>query len=560
VDIVDAITIDREGGGYRWRVTAREAVSDLRGWYRLGGKTGYVDMEQLSSLDGLTWYATLASEDWSLRGLEAHLRYTSPLGIDLDHGSEAVPIRVPAAGSLQVPLAVPYSYRMVSAPMLVTGRENTYRFMADLFGLPSSTNWIMGRWDPSLPGYREVSAGTPAGFAPGAAYWIAFSRTVTWLLPGGANYPDAGSSVFEIPLRPGWNMVGNPAAYKIDMDQTALRIVDAQGHAIPYSIAVGTDPPMVSPPYVYDPEAAPEGTHPYLLDPGWLDEWEGCWIHNGTTGTLTLALPAVEHEQDLARDGARVYQENGPVWSLSACAKAGSESAGVILGAVDPGGVGLGSYDRPMPPSVPGATLRIGLRADSPSGEESRTNRLLIQQVRSSQAPSSEWRLELSSPDKPVELRWSEEPAGEPAPALTLVDSMDAKRWDMRAVRSLALPAGTYAFAVLRGGGDQPANETMNFTFSASPNPLRSETELRLKVPSRGDLDIDVVDASGVKVWKHRAKQVLAGEHVVIWNATDQSGVRVPAGVYFAFMRLEPSDPAGHQAPRTAALKLSVLP
>ncbi len=68
----------------------------------------------------------------------------------------------------------------------------------------------------------------------------------------------------------------------------------------------------------------------------------------------------------------------------------------------------------------------------------------------------------------------------------------------------------------------------------ARPNPLGAGTALRFELPRAQRVSLHVFDLSGRRVASLTDGPREAGRHEVRWNATDASGARVSAGLYFA--------------------------
>lgn len=88
--------------------------------------------------------------------------------------------------------------------------------------------------------------------------------------------------------------------------------------------------------------------------------------------------------------------------------------------------------------------------------------------------------------------------------------------------------------------------------LAAAPNPMIRDTELRFALDTEATVGAAIVDVSGrrMRVLLEGARMP-AGAHRVVWDGRDQSGRRVPAGVYLALLT------AGD---RTRAARLVVVP
>ncbi len=79
--------------------------------------------------------------------------------------------------------------------------------------------------------------------------------------------------------------------------------------------------------------------------------------------------------------------------------------------------------------------------------------------------------------------------------------------------------------------------------MAATPNPARASTTFRFTLPSAGDVELEIVDVRGGRVWYERRAALAAGEHALAWDGKAADGRDAPAGVYFA--RVHTGD-AGH--------------
>jgi len=69
------------------------------------------------------------------------------------------------------------------------------------------------------------------------------------------------------------------------------------------------------------------------------------------------------------------------------------------------------------------------------------------------------------------------------------------------------------------------------------PNPFNPYTTIHFDLPSRGEIELAVYDATGARVSTIASGAYDAGPHDVRWNGTDAFGVRVASGVYFYRLR-----------------------
>lgn len=74
-------------------------------------------------------------------------------------------------------------------------------------------------------------------------------------------------------------------------------------------------------------------------------------------------------------------------------------------------------------------------------------------------------------------------------------------------------------------------------TLSSTPNPFRGETSVRFALPVAGVARVEVRDVAGRAVRSLFSGQLAAGPQAVVWDGADDTGKRMPSGVYFIQLR-----------------------
>lgn len=64
------------------------------------------------------------------------------------------------------------------------------------------------------------------------------------------------------------------------------------------------------------------------------------------------------------------------------------------------------------------------------------------------------------------------------------------------------------------------------------PNPFRSETKITFALTKKSHVSIEVFDLNGAKVVNLMNNTLNKGDHSVVWNGCDRSGIRLPEGSY----------------------------
>jgi hypothetical protein len=82
--------------------------------------------------------------------------------------------------------------------------------------------------------------------------------------------------------------------------------------------------------------------------------------------------------------------------------------------------------------------------------------------------------------------------------------------------------------------GTDPSRITKLAFYPARPNPVRGETMFAYDLPDPASVSLEVFDLGGRRVATLASGEQSAGRHQVAWKAHDESGSRVPGGLYFA--------------------------
>ncbi|MFN8589424.1 MAG: FlgD immunoglobulin-like domain containing protein [Candidatus Eisenbacteria bacterium] len=82
------------------------------------------------------------------------------------------------------------------------------------------------------------------------------------------------------------------------------------------------------------------------------------------------------------------------------------------------------------------------------------------------------------------------------------------------------------------------------------PSPSRGAATFEYALPVAGDVTLEVLDVGGRVVARHAAGPRPAGRHVLQWDAADDAGERLRAGVYFARLALRDATGATRFASR----------
>ncbi|MBN1894221.1 T9SS type A sorting domain-containing protein [bacterium] len=87
------------------------------------------------------------------------------------------------------------------------------------------------------------------------------------------------------------------------------------------------------------------------------------------------------------------------------------------------------------------------------------------------------------------------------------------------------------------------------------PNPFNPETTIRYSLPAPGDVTLEIFDLRGQKIRTLADRSEQAGVHEIRWNAVNESGVRVPSGVYLCRLHVRASGKTDVQTRKLVLMK-----
>ena len=446
------------------------------------------------------------------------------------------PLQSPQTSPFRVPAIVPTAtsdvvlpargYRMVTVPLRLglvdgvtdaLGSDDPIEVFGDDFGTAGDpAQWRLLRWDPLSEAYRDAIRDRESfeRVRPGAGYWLITGRGGTFDveigLSNGVAFVEGEPRAAEvtIPLRSGWNQIGNPFFFPI-------RWAD-----------VGR-PSGAEDPVAFD------GT--YRGGQAVLRPWEGYFVFNpGPEGTLRFsAVPSPTGAAGRTLS-AQLRERAGPGAAvLRVTAEAGGVADEIALGLE--GGLTTASpvpVDLRKPPAVDDG-VRLAVLAES----EDWISRF---QPRNAAA----WTLTVATPDD-VDLQFL--PEGDWPGGLVVEDLDRGERLPVAngRVRVEALDGVPVRRLAVRA--DVRAAPAFGGPWLGTPRPNPTRGPVTLPVALSGPARLDVVDVLGRVV---QTVRLGASAAEVTWDGRDIAGRPVAAGVYLLRLSAE----AGSAAVRVTRL------
>ncbi|MEE2765305.1 MAG: T9SS type A sorting domain-containing protein [Candidatus Neomarinimicrobiota bacterium] len=355
----------------------------------------------------------------------------------------------------------------------------------------------------------------PDSIYMGQAYW--FKHLYSDALPFD---PDSGTAIplepFTITLKQGWNMVGSPFAFPVQ---------------------VTADPEVVSAIYFYGDST---GTDGWEIQGYEMDPWAGYAVHSDSEGATLELLPFMD---DNADDSAARTVSFGWRLNLVVNGKKYFDRTGRI-GRDERASEGKDGMDTPGLPSLDGGLSLVMSINDN-------NDYTFSSDIRSTEEQNGVWDLRLTADGEPGPVSISAEFDGLiPDDLVTaLVDIQTRKIYNDVTSQTIVIDdrldlaydfkiaAGDPAYVqatVLKILADIPAEFALSQNY---PNPFNPVTRLNYTLPRRSKVMIQVYNILGQEVVTLVNAEQHYGQHTAVWNGLDRFGKPAASGVYFTELR-----------------------
>ncbi len=484
-------------------IVSPNGVADAELIYMVGGSTSPRVLTMVSTSENI-WEATIPGSDVTEKGIMISVTAYDDRDVESNAGPWEVPvdfaeISVANMGSEQ--------YKMISVPGNV---QNTTinGVLGDELDEPDPTMWRVFRWNGS--GYSESSG----SFSQGKALWLITAETVE--IYAGSGKATKLLEPLTLNLTNGWNQIGSPYAFPIDLGSAATEV-----------------PATVEPVLYYWNGSSYNQTT--LAIPG-----EGYWVYSNGNSAITID-PYGDFggaQKSLVNDGLG-WQANLTV-SIE-----GKNDAVNIFGLHPDASDERDKKDFHEPPVI-GEYIRVSFEntdwVDSP-GDYS-------VDIRSDNTQLKQWKVAARSNLNGIAKITVDDLQSIPSNLdIVLVDEAMGIYYDLRDTPSVSFASSgneiPYYFTVLVGQKTivDDKLDAMNIVpeqfelAQNSPNPFNPVTSIRISLVEEAMVTLKVYNLLGEELnVLARNRSMGKGRHRFIWAGKDDQGQALPSGMYLYHM------------------------
>jgi len=406
--------------------------------------------------------------------------------------------------------------------MLAIGAQPYETDMAELTGIPPG-ELQLARWDPTAELYHLYSDNPNDPFLRqelGRAFWL---RTPYPLLLNIAGAPAPGDFL-DVPMAPGWNMIGNGFTEPLPMTHLSVVIGGTE-----YDLATSNQNRYtVDYGWAYDTTASSyrlvSATMPFGSTE--VARGRGMFFLSNVSGYLRMQKPAGAAQLQSSVSGRLGLGDNG--WSLRLVARAGDAADTDNFLGVTPQAESLNGLVSP-PPAEPGVDLYFG-EVDGPRRAADFVTAL---------GSGHKWDINVACdlPGTEMELSWPDLSGLPNSLRPVLTDLQTGKSVYLRTATHYSFPSGEgvrkFTLAVSADG----AGLLSVSTLSVLPTPAGG-AEIAFTLSQDAEVSVEVLNIAGRSIRTVQAGRVSpAGANVVVWDGRNNAGSAAPPGSYVVRLR-----------------------
>ncbi len=390
-------------------------------------------------------------------------------------------------------------------------------------------NVVAYNWNALLQTYEvatEVERGRGQWVLPDSDYEPLQLNGATFA--GGETIGD-----FQFVLRPGWNLIGNPFPYPVQLNQLN-GVSSTNPNAVLSWKEMVTKGLILSTVYKFDPDLISGNVYKFSSDSSQLIQpGQGYWVRVKSNALLTLYWPPVYLAglPGSFRSDEKQWAQNEKEWKLDISVRGskgmmGTPSFGVAKNMMD-----SDMYSAEEPPMAPGAKGRVSFVR-----EEAGTETYYLQDIKPFQGKNTYKLMIAAFEPGSYTLSWPEITKISKNVKLRLYDPATGQKRDMRTVSGYTFmmqEAGQRVFEITVEPGI--ANRAMigNVVVSSSGTQRNAPITIQYTLTADAAVTVRVLNSSGKEVYsavRNRAES--AGVNFVSWAKRDNAGRNVAPGNY----------------------------
>lgn len=335
------------------------------------------------------------------------------------------------------------------------------------------------------------------------------------------------TGAYLIPLKTGWNMIGNPFPFSVDWNACEVEIVGTGGlltermsiqEAVNRNFVRGQIYRYVSITGDYSWHTAPLGQ---------LLPWSAHWIK--ALKPCTLVVPPLGTRSRSATENTTVAAADAPGgWIMRLIARSNNrEDRNNFIGISLQGNDQVAQEDVEKPPVFQSF---VNLRILPKEGGRS----ALAQDLRRNARKPQKWDMEVTTdqPDAEVTLQWAQEVRLPKGTRLMLTDQLTGQRVTMNKQSSynFRMEGGTSRRFTVEA---QPASRNRLMITNVNLSSTRGNAHtLRYSLTDQAEVRVEVQNLSGKTLARLSGGTRSAGVNTVSWNGRTDEGISLPAGTY----------------------------
>jgi len=513
------------------RVTVQDQLPTETQLYYRGGEASEFKRVVMHTSEAL-----IPSVDVTSGGVVYYLEATDRIGNRTTLPQQGA-FGIAVDGDFTQPAPLPEAaYHLISIP-LIPNEPTLARHLNALF---SEGDWAVFVWD------GEQNVRTRPTIQPGSSYWLITKTPLALELAGRTQNP---AEPIHIPLREGWNQVGNPFSFPVVWGN--VRVADTSDNSQHDVLDAQTDADLLRGKFwAYEDTSSDDvtnGQYTALSDSAsaW-EPWKGYWVNARKPGlelviNPTAARPEVSDSPvaNAAPTGATAFTATDSAFTVFVYAQQGKATTSRLhLGVAPNARTGYDFYDAEMPP-MPFAPIRLS----STVGEGQ-----YLYNVQPAFQTTTVWDITAQTTTTvAVTLHVTQQEAIPTLFHIYLEDWSAGLRVDLRRRNSYSYrPEVGEAERVfklrvtrsplgmeLEGWLPPSAGLLQNY-----PNPFNPETWLPFRLAEAANTVITIYDASGRQIRELRLGVLPTGlyysrQKAAYWDGRNRVGEPVASGAYF---------------------------